>query len=360
MILVSTLPRSFQRILVVRRDNVGDLLCTTPLLRALRQRYPAAQIAVLCNSYNAAVLANNPDITTLYQYTKAKHGQSNRLYAWLKEWDLYRVIRRIGFDVAIHANPHPHPRTARLLKWLDIPHRVGVDDAANSRFTVPIHPRDVHGVHEVERVFSLARPLGISGEPGPLVFVPPLAAWGATRLKPGTRPLIGIHISSRKACNRWPLPHVVRLIESLTHERFGVALFWAYGEANDPRYPGDNAAARELTDRFGDALTIYPMETLKDLIVGLAQTDCVVTPDGGAMHIAAALNKPVVALFCCTDPNYWRPWCNAHRVIKCTQTMEDVQPDAVLAQIHALLAAPWTPAPAPVSVMANVPHAPKR
>lgn len=331
-----TLPHSFQRILVVRRDNVGDLLCTTPLIHALRRRFPTAQIAVLCNSYNAAILTNNPDINTVYQYTKAKHGQSNRLLAWIKEWALYRLIRRTGFDLALHASPLPHPRTARLLRWLAIPHRVGVDDASHSHYTHSIPTRAIQGTHHVEQVFSLLKPLGITTSPGPLVFTPPLAAWGAAKLPPVPRPLIGIHISSRKRCNRWPLTHVATLIETLLHEQYNVTLLWAYGEENDPRYPGDNRAARELTERFGPALTIYPMETLKDLIVALGQTHCVITPDGGAMHIAAALDKPVIALFCCTDPAMWRPWCPTHRVLTCTKTMEDLTPETVMAQVRAL------------------------
>lgn len=333
---LQTLPHTFRRILVVRRDNVGDLLCTTPLIHALRRRFPAAHLAVLCNSYNAAILANNPDINTVYQYTKAKHGQANRLLAWIKEWGLYRLIRRAGFDLVIHANPLPHPRTARLLRWLAIPHRVGMDDASHSLYTHAIPTRAIQGAHHVEQVFSLLKPFGITTLPGPLVFTPPLAAWGAAKLEPARRPLIGIHISSRKHCNRWPLTQVASLIESLRHEQYNVTLLWAYGEENDPRYPGDNRAARELMDRFGTALTIYPMETLKDLIVALAQTDCVITPDGGAMHIAAALDKPVIALFCCTDPAMWRPWCSTYRVLTCTKTMEDLTPETVMAQVRAL------------------------
>lgn len=336
MAIPRTLPHSFQRILVVRRDNVGDLLCTTPLIHALRRRFPAAQIAVLCNSYNAAILTNNPDINTVYQYTKAKHGQSNRLLAWIKEWDLYRLIRRAGFDLAIHASPLPHPRTARLLRWLAIPHRVGVDDVSHSLYTHAIPTCDIQGTHHVEQVFSLLRPFGITANPGPLVFIPPLAAWGAAKLQTTPRPLIGIHISSRKICNRWPIAHVATLIEILLHAKYNVTLLWAFGEENDPRYPGDNHSARELIERFGQALTIYPMETLKDLIVALAQTHCVITPDGGAMHIAAALNKPVIALFCCTNPATWRPWCPTHRVLTCVTTMEDITPDSVMAHVRAL------------------------
>ena len=57
-----------KRILVVRRDNIGDLVCTTPLIRALRQRYPDARIDALVNSYNLPVVAHNPDLDNAYAY----------------------------------------------------------------------------------------------------------------------------------------------------------------------------------------------------------------------------------------------------------------------------------------------------
>ncbi len=58
------------KILVIRRDNIGDLVCTTPMLSGLRRRFPGAHIAVLVNSYNAPVLAGNPDIDEVCVYRK--------------------------------------------------------------------------------------------------------------------------------------------------------------------------------------------------------------------------------------------------------------------------------------------------
>lgn len=61
------------KVLVVRRDNIGDLVCTTPLFTALRRRYPQAWIGALVNSYNAPVLERNPDVNEVFAYTKLKH-----------------------------------------------------------------------------------------------------------------------------------------------------------------------------------------------------------------------------------------------------------------------------------------------
>ena len=66
------------RILVIRRDNIGDLVCTTPLIFALRERFPRAHIAALVNTYNEAVLERNPAVDAVYAYEKGKHRGKGR------------------------------------------------------------------------------------------------------------------------------------------------------------------------------------------------------------------------------------------------------------------------------------------
>src|SRR5689334_10387340 len=94
------------RILVIRRDNIGDLVCTTPLIAALRARYPQAHIAALVNSYNAAILEGNPDLDALHVYTKLKHradGQS-ALRIIAARLRTLRELRREPFDYVVLAS----------------------------------------------------------------------------------------------------------------------------------------------------------------------------------------------------------------------------------------------------------------
>ena len=74
------------KIIVIRRDNIGDLVCTTPLFRTLRRHYPEARIVALVNDYNAPVLDRNTDIDEVFFYTKAKHrtAAETKLGVWWK------------------------------------------------------------------------------------------------------------------------------------------------------------------------------------------------------------------------------------------------------------------------------------
>ena len=100
------------RILVIRRDNIGDLVCTTPLLAALRERYPAAHIAALVNSYNAAVLDGNPHVDEVHRYTKLKHrspGESAAAIVLARLKMMARLRRQLtaGFACA-HMDGDPY------------------------------------------------------------------------------------------------------------------------------------------------------------------------------------------------------------------------------------------------------------
>lgn len=299
------LPDSFERILVIRRDNIGDLICTTPLLTALRRRYPAAEIAVLANSYNAAVLARNPDINRVYVYTKAKHAGEPRVLSWWRQWRLYRGLRRARFDLVIHANPTVHRRTGRLARYLGAPYRLGVDDGSNS-YNIALDPAGVPHDHHVNQVFSLLAPLGITESPGPLTLITEDLRGCAAENVSG-EPAVGVHLSSRKHCNRWPLSAYRQLVERLVAQGLRVKLFWAPGSRDDRFHPGDDELAESLC-RLCPAVEPVATRTLPELIRNVGRTDLMVCPDGGALHIAAALGRPVVALFGCTDSTVWGPW----------------------------------------------------
>jgi heptosyltransferase III len=63
-----------KKILLVRNDNVGDLICTTPAIEALRKKYPNNQIDIVVNSYNYDAIHNNPFVNKIYCYTKPKES----------------------------------------------------------------------------------------------------------------------------------------------------------------------------------------------------------------------------------------------------------------------------------------------
>jgi len=312
-------------ILVVRRDNIGDLVCTTPLLTALRRRYPRAWIGALVNSYNAPVLARNPDLDAVIAYTKLKHAAPGDtvLGALAGRIAAFRDLRRKALDCAVLATPDFAPRSLRLARWLGPKQVVGFSDGTPAaralERSVPLS--QVDGRHEVERVFALAAHFGIGDEIPPLRLAADpaeaakaLAAFGGH----GGRK-VAVHVSARRPLQRWPAERYAALMRHLNDEHGALVMaLWSPGPPDHPRHPGDDDKIGRIRELVGaDARVVwYRTQQLSELIGAFAASDAVVCPDGGAMHLAAALGKPVVALFGDSPVERWRPWGVAHRVVR--------------------------------------------
>ena len=311
----------YRRILVVRRDNIGDLVLTTPLIHALRQRFPAAWIGALTNGYNAPVLAGNPDLNGIYAYDKAKHRPDrSRLGAAAGTARLLLDLRRLRVDLAIIAAPGHQRQASNLVRWIAAGQVLGfAAPGGDRRITLPIAYGDGAALHAAEDVFRLLAPLGVQGGPGPcrMTVDPQALAAMRARLAGARRPLVALHISARRARQQWPAQRFAEVIAALNRSGAAVMLLWAPGATDDPRHPGDDAKAQAVRELAGAAATLIPVPTtsLPELAAALACADLMVCADGGAMHVAAAVGTPVVAMFGDSPPHRWHPWGVSHRVV---------------------------------------------
>lgn len=315
-------------ILVIRRDNIGDLVCTTPMIHALRKRFPKARICVLVTSYNRQVVENNPDIDAVYAYMKAKHREEGQsvLGVYWGRLRLMRELRRQRFDYAIIGGAHFLPRALRLARAIKPKHIIGFTEPGKrgvQHIDVGVPYTLPRPLHETEDIFRLLAPLGITGEPPAMRVFPAAAAVASAQAalrEKGLAPdkLIGVHISARKPLNRWPAENFAALIRRLhrAHDA-GFMLFWSPGSAANPRHPGDDEKAQQIMGALGDVpILAYPTDRLDQLIAGLSLCRAVVCSDGGAMHIAAALDKPILCFFGKSDQTRWYPWRARHVLLQ--------------------------------------------
>ncbi len=290
--------RADPRFLIVRRDNIGDLVCTTPLLDGLRARYPRAWIGALVNTYNAEVLARNPAIDEVFAYEKLKHRTGSLFANLAGRWRLQRRLRAARLDAVLV--PSPSPRALRVAA------------ALKSREVISGH--ETAHTHEVERTFALAASLGVQGGPGPMRVYPNADKVADVRkLLVGREAPVAVHISARRPAQRWPLERYAQLIAEFAKSS-PVMLLWAPGSSDDARHPGDDDAARNIS--LPPNAIAVPTPDLATLIAALSLSKSVVCPDGGAMHLAAALGKSVLALFGDSPVERWRPWGVPYQVVQ--------------------------------------------
>ncbi|HEY3431455.1 MAG TPA: glycosyltransferase family 9 protein [Rhodocyclaceae bacterium] len=342
------------KFLIIRRDNIGDLVCTTPLIRKLREKFPNARIDALVNSYNEPVLENNPDVDGVFAYTKAKHRPAGKTVLGVY-WDRLKLLYQLRarrYDFAIIASTHflPKPLTlARQVRPRQIVGFVEGKHPAECHVDIPVPYVKDRPMHLVEELAALLAPFDITGPMPSMQVVPDASNVSSARVqleKKGWRaehPTLAVHISARKVPQRWPEENFVSLMRAMqqTNHDLQFVLFWSPGEANNPLHPGDDQkAARILAS--GSDLPLFPFSTgtLKELIAGLSLCDQVLCSDGGAMHVAAALGKPIVCFFGNSDASVWYPWGVSHQVLqKPSRDVNDITTDEAVEALKALVLA---------------------
>jgi heptosyltransferase-3 len=340
----------FSSFLVVRRDNIGDLVCTTPLLAGLRRRHPEAFIGVLVNTYNRDVLAGNPDVDEIYAYAKAKHRESGETLVgvYAERIRLFVKLRRTGFDCAVLAAPGFQRHALQLARLAGARRVAGfVSRPGEGRIDLAVPYGAPTGLHEVEDVWRLGAVLGMEGpppsmkvvaNPGKLSRVREALASAASQGARG--PLVALHISARKTSQRWPVERFAELIRRL-HALINASflLLWSPGNESNPRHPGDDEKAAALARFAGEVpMLAWRTDELGELVAALAASDAVVCSDGGAMHIAAALSKPIVCFFGDSAASRWRPWEARHELLQpASRDIRDVSVEDAVAACERLI-----------------------
>ena len=332
MLKISDTPR----ILLIRRDNIGDLVCTTPAIAALRKHYPNAEIAALVNSYNAEVLRGNPNLDHVFVYQKLKHAGSlaSRFKAVIDRLKLIARLRRWKPGVTILAKSGYDLRGLNFARQIGAKNIIGYvpDDLSQAKGLpdIRLQTPEFTVVHEVEAVNGLLKPLGIEDALGPLQVFPDINAGAQLKQKlPAVPKRIALHISAREPGRRWGIDNFIALTKNILQAQpeTQILLFWSPGKADDPHHTGDDEAAAKLIGAVKNNRLI-PMLTqnLTELIAALSLCDLFIGTDGGAMHLAVALNMKVLALFenLPEKLNHWYPWQVDHRVL---HSLDPVSPN---------------------------------
>lgn len=332
------------KFLIVNSANIGDLLVSTPTIAALRHAYPCARIDAFVNSYNAPVIANNPDINHVYYYTKAKHRLENQSVLgvhWRRLCLLWK-LRRQHYDYIILAGNGFAIRPYRLARLVGSKHLIGFrpPDHIPAGMDVAVVLKNSER-HEVVKMLDLLAPLGIVLPKTPKMVLQP-SIKSVEQARQALQPFkvsdqsitLAVHISARLPSQRWSAERFAELMQRLYREkRCRFMLFWSPGDENDPHHPGDDKKAATIMQDCNELPVLaYPTHKLEELIGGLSVCDAMFCADGGAMHVGAALGLPIVCLFGDSHANNWHPWGVPYKVLQpVSKEVQDVSVDEACA-----------------------------
>ncbi len=283
-------PSLFRKVLLIRLRRIGDIILTTPAVRALRTALPRAELVYVVEEPYRKLVEGNPDIDRIVAVPK---GASRREFLALA-----RALRKEGFDAVIDFHGGPRASLLALLSGA----KVKAGYAVKYRgflydVRVPRAPEQGR-IHSVENHVNLVRALGVAvGEIPGLVL--PRAQAPILDLQ-GRGPMIVLHIGAGNRFRYWGTDNLVRLVRLLGEaEGTRVALI---GGAED------KAAEAEILGRVPGTLSYVGALDLAGTAALIRQATVFVGPDSGPMHIAAAVGTPIVAWFGPTLPANFAPW----------------------------------------------------
>ena len=301
------------KILLVRLRQIGDVVFTTPAVRALRDHFPDAHLTYLVEPAAAPVVAHN---TAIDDVVVAPRGRG--LSGWRADLAIGLGLRRQRYDLAIDF--HGGPR-ASLLTWLSrARERVGYDVAGRSwMYTTRVgRPRALRSRHSVENQWDLLTALGVPAPDAaryPVEMPVEAAAERSARARladgnvgPDDR-LIVLHVSAGNPFRRWPVEAFGEVASTLAGRMANRRIVVTSGPSDAGAAARVIACARERLAPDARARILAGGDvSLAALRALVDRAALYVGGDSGPMHIAATSHVPIIALYGPTLPARSAPW----------------------------------------------------
>jgi heptosyltransferase III len=314
------------RVLVTKLRHHGDVLLASPVFTVLGRAAPTAEIDALVYAETAAMLAGHPSIAQTHVIDRdwKRQGLVRQARA---ERALLSALSQRRYDLIVHLTEHPRGAwLSRLLRprysvarHLDRAHWLWRTSFTHYYRLPRRTPR-----HTVECNLDSLRRIGVQPAPGDraLVLTPDGAATARVRgllAQHGIEPrrFIQLHPGSRWLFKCWPAENYAALLEQLVADGWRVVLTGAPDPRERALVDAILAAIREPTrSRVTD---LGGQLSLTELAALTREARAFVGVDSAPMHIAAAVQTPVVALFGPSGDIEWAPWQVPHRIVASTE-----------------------------------------
>lgn len=295
----------FENIIVRMPNWIGDLVMATPVLFALKKRYPKAKLTVMVKNPLGDLLLKDPHIDELFRFDKAS-GFARRN----ERRDIVEKLAQGKYDLGVLLT-----NSFSSAWWFargGIARRVGfATDMRSLLLTDPVPlPKEIESQHEIKTYGEILRPLKIQVEQEPKLFLSQeeidqakkaLAEFGV----PLDQPIIGINPGAAYGSAKCWLPERFREVTLQMLEKTDATILFF----------GDRAGSdlvKEICQGLPKRVINFAgVTTLRELMAFIELTTVLLTNDSGPMHMACALGTKVVALFGSTEDKLTGPFKNA-------------------------------------------------
>lgn len=289
------------KILILKPSSLGDVVQALPVLRLLKLHWPESDIYWWVESTLALLLEGDPDLSGVVLFERRRW--STPLH-WPEMWRSVRWIRDQSFDLVIDLQCLAR---SGAVGWLaDGKLLIGLDEPREGArgFYDIVVPRRSFYTHAVDWYLGVLNTLHV---PVHWNFAwlperPAVAAEVKRKWQTGNAHWIALQPGARWANKRWPVEHYAELVRRLTsaHPHFKFAIL---GGAADREWGTAIAQAHSQ-----HCLDLTGKISLTEMVEWIRLSEMMISNDSGPMHVAAALGKPLVAIFGPTEPRRTGPY----------------------------------------------------
>jgi len=295
----------YRKILIVKPSSLGDVVHSLPFLNAMKTCFPSAEIHWVIAKGLEGLLEGHPMVDKLIVINKDLWKRFSQTGKTLKELrELFKQLRHEQYDMVVDLQGLL--RSGLITQATGAPLRIGFLEAREgSRLFYTRKVKGGRDIHAVDRYMKLAAELGC--EATERVFPFPLA--GNVGDKAGRLAELGPYAvlapGARWKTKIWPAESFGKVASMLPLRSVIIGS------------SADKAIADEVVSHSGERAVSMAGETsLRELIEIMRAAQVVITNDSGPMHIAAALNVPVIAIFGPTSPAKTGPYGRGHVVLQ--------------------------------------------
>jgi lipopolysaccharide heptosyltransferase I len=333
------------KILILKPSSLGDVVQSLPVLRLLKRHWPSSAIHWWLDADLVPLLATDPDLAGVIPFRRRRWASPWR---WHELPASLRQIRAMRFDWVIDLQALLR---SGLVAWLaGARSSVGLADGregAPAFYDIAV-PRPSPWAHPVAWYLETLRVLGVPPG-GAFEWLPPrpdVAASVRARWNVGREQWVLIHPGARWMNKRWPVEAFAVVVRQLA-AKWPEARFGVLGGESERQLGAALAAALP-----GRCLDLTATTSLTEMVEWIRLASLLITNDSGPMHVAAALRRPIVAIFGPTDPRRTGPYgqvgqtlhvslpcapCMKSRCVnpRSLQCLHEVTPAAVVAAAEA-------------------------
>ena len=298
-------PDEIKKALFIRIDRIGDLVLSTPALKAFKNHFPDCELSVLASKSNRQVLLNFPYVDNIITYD---HDQNIT-----KKLSTLRRLRKDSYDLVVDPYSGYELKTALIAAYSLATIRLGYASYGREVFFNVTATSPGNDFHFKDVVLNVLKPLGVEK----VTSTPEICLseaeknWSLKWIEQnqiGSKPIVGIHPGAYYESQRWLPEHFADLINKINEQKkFATVLFHG---------PEDIYTVKAIREIIKKNILTFISHDLRDFLALQSLCNVFICNNSGPLHLAVAQKIPTISFMGPSEKWRWMPVGNTHKVFR--------------------------------------------